>query len=68
MVDETPIGNFGEIEGTAEWIDQVARGLEISSSDYSTDTYADLFYAWKERTGSPAKEMTFAAVGPSPEP
>lgn len=62
VVDETPIGNFGEIEGPAEWIDQIARGLGISSSDYSTDTYPGLFYAWKERTGSPAHEMTFAAV------
>ena len=27
LVDETPIGNFGEIEGPGEWIDQVARSL-----------------------------------------
>jgi adenylate cyclase, class 2 len=62
VLDETPIGNFGEIEGPAEWIDKVAHDLDISPSDYSTDTYAGLFYAWKERTGSPANEMTFAAV------
>ena len=62
VLDETPIGNFGEIEGPAEWIDTVARDLGISPSDYSTDTYAGLFYSWKESTGSPANEMTFAAV------
>ena len=62
VIDETPIGNFGEIEGPAEWIDQVAPNLRIHPTDYLTDTYAGLFYAWKERTGSPAKEMTFAAV------
>lgn len=62
VIDETPIGNFGEIEGPAGWIDKVARDLGISPADYSTETYAGLFYGWKERTGSPATEMTFAAV------
>ena len=65
VVDETPLGNFGEIEGPPEWIDQVALRLGISPSDYSTETYAGLFYAWKERTGIPANEMTFAAVSSS---
>ena len=64
VVDETPIGNFGEIEGPAEWIDKVARDLGISPTDYLTDTYAGLFFAWKDRTGSAATEMTFEAVGP----
>ena len=63
VIDETPIGDFGEIEGPGDWIDQVARDLGISPADYSTDTYAGLFLAWKERTASPATEMTFAAVG-----
>jgi len=62
VIDETPIGNFGEIEGPSEWIDKVAPDLGISRADYSTETYAGLFYAWKERTGSPAAEMTFAAI------
>jgi len=65
VIDETPIGNFGEIEGPSDWIDKVAHDLGISPADYSTDTYAGLFYSWKERTGSPANEMTFAAIGAS---
>ena len=28
VIDETPIGNFGEIEGQAKWIDSTARRLE----------------------------------------
>jgi adenylate cyclase, class 2 len=64
VLDETPIGNFGEIEGTAEWIDKVAQDLGIGPSDYLTDTYAGLFFAWKDRTGSAASEMTFEAAGP----
>jgi adenylate cyclase, class 2 len=62
VVDETPIGNFGEIEGPARWIDQTARRLGIRLSDYITQTYAGLFFEWKRRTGSPEKQMTFAAL------
>ena len=63
VVDETPIGNFGEIEGPPRWIDQSARKLGIGPEDYITDTYAGLFFSWKRRTRSPAKEMTFRAIG-----
>ena len=63
VVDQTPIGNFGEIEGRARWIDATARRLGIRRSDYITQNYAGLFQEWKQRTGSQAKEMTFKAVG-----
>jgi adenylate cyclase, class 2 len=62
VVDETAIGNIGEIEGPARWIDQVARRLGVSRKDYMTDTYAGLFFTWKQQTQSPADEMTFKAV------
>jgi len=62
VVDETPIGNFGEIEGAPEWIDKIARELGIARADYLTDTYAGLFFAWKDRTRSPATNMTFAEI------
>ncbi len=62
VLDETPIGDFGEIEGPARWIDRTARALAIGPGDYITKTYADLFFEWKRRTGSPAREMTFRAV------
>jgi len=62
VVDETPIANFGEIEGPARWIDRTAQLLEIPRSDYITATYADLFFQWKEHTGNPAAEMTFKAI------
>jgi adenylate cyclase class 2 len=63
VIDETPIGNFAEIEGPSEWIDSVAHDLGIAVNDYITDTYAGLFFTWKKQTGSPSKEMTFEAVG-----
>jgi len=62
VVDETPIGNFGEIEGPSRWIDRTARELEIQRADYITETYAGLFFAWKRRTHSRAQEMTFRAI------
>jgi adenylate cyclase, class 2 len=62
VLDETPIGNFGEIEGPSRWIDRTARALNIAQKDYITLTYAGLFFAWKEQTGSAAEEMTFRAI------
>jgi adenylate cyclase class 2 len=63
VVDETPIGNFGEIEGPSRWIDQTARHLRIPQSSYITETYAELFFLWKKLTMSSAREMTYAALG-----
>jgi adenylate cyclase, class 2 len=62
VVDETPIGNFGEIEGASRWIDKTARALEIRPADYITKSYTELFFDWKKENRSPAKEMTFQAI------
>ena len=63
VVDETPIGNFCEIEGTPRWIDATAKRLGVTPADYITTNYAGLFLDWKERTKGGAPEMTFKAVG-----
>lgn len=62
VLDETPIGNFGEIEGAPRWIDRTARALGIAPNDYITASYGLLFLEWKQRTGSPAEHMTFKDV------
>ena len=62
VVDETPIGDFCEIEGTSRWIDATAAKLGVGVGDYITKNYATLFLDWKRKTGSPAQEMTFSAV------
>ena len=64
VIDETPIGNFAEIEGPGTWIDKIAHDLGITAEQYITETYAALFLAWKRETKSPAEEMTFRAVNP----
>jgi adenylate cyclase class 2 len=62
VLDETPIGSFGEIEGPSRWIDRTARALGITPAHYITQTYAELFFAWKRAAGSTATEMTFRAL------
>jgi adenylate cyclase class 2 len=62
VVDETPIGNFAELEGPAEWIDRTARRLGIDPKEYITLSYGRLFDAWRERHRSQAQNLTFAAV------
>src|SRR4249920_2267224 len=62
VIDETPIGNFGEIEGQPEWIDVTAQRLNIPVKSYLKDSYAELFAAWRQKTKSKAKEMTFKEI------
>lgn len=64
VVDQTPIGNFCEIEGKRRWIDATAKKLGVGRDQYITKNYATLFAEWKQETGSPAEEMTFKAVKP----
>ncbi len=43
MLDETPIGNFLEIEGEPAGIDAMAAALGFSPGEYITDSYHRLF-------------------------
>jgi adenylate cyclase class 2 len=63
VVDETPIGNFCEIEGLPSWIDATAKKLDVAPADYITMNYAGLFAEWKQKTNAAANEMTFGALG-----
>ena len=66
VLDETPIGDFGEIEGLARWIDRTAKALGIGPAEYIIESYAQLFFSWKERSGSAAENMTFRECGRKP--
>jgi len=48
--DETPIGNYLELEGPEKWIDEVATRLGYSPQDYITSTYLALYLqkCWEE--------------------
>ena len=62
VVDETPIGDYAELEGPAEWIDRAAARLGIRPQDYITLSYGRLFDQWREEHGSAATDLTFAAL------
>jgi adenylate cyclase class 2 len=65
VVDETPIGNYAELEGTAEWIDRAAVKLGINPANYITLSYGRLFDLWRQQNSSPAQDLTFAAIAQS---
>jgi adenylate cyclase class 2 len=59
LLDETPIGNFLELEGPPRWIDRTARLLGFSQADYITRSYGYLYLAFcRERRIRP-KDMLF---------
>ena len=66
VVDRTPLGTLAELEGAPEWIDRIAAGLGIEREQYITDSYGALFEQWRQKTGNPATNMTFAAMGVAP--
>jgi adenylate cyclase class 2 len=67
VVDETPIGNFAELEGPDDWIDRTAATLGIDPSQYITLSYGRLFDIWREQHNSSAQDLTFAAIAASPQ-
>jgi adenylate cyclase class 2 len=62
VVDETPIGNYAELEGPDEWIDRTAARLGVDPSQYVTLSYGRLFDLWREQHNSSAEDLTFATV------
>ena len=66
VVDETPIGNFAELEGAAEWIDEASARLGVDRASYITLSYGRLFEQWCAEHKRTAQNLTFAACG-SPE-
>lgn len=62
VVDETPIGNYSELEGSAEWIDRAAALLDIVPAQYITLSYGRLFDLWRQQHNCSAEDLTFAAV------
>jgi adenylate cyclase class 2 len=62
VVDETPIGNYAELEGPTDWIDSMLELLDIDPASCITDSYGKLFDSWKRRTGSPVEHLTFAEI------
>lgn len=62
MLDETPIGEFLELEGPSDWIDRTAKELGFAEADYVTTSYGRLYLEWcAGRSDAPA-DMIFAGA------
>jgi adenylate cyclase class 2 len=59
MLDETPIGNFLEIEGPPDWIDETAHELGFDEDKYMTASYGTLYRRHCEAHGRKPSHMVF---------
>lgn len=59
-LDETPIGDFFELEGPPEWIDATAAHLGFGEAAYITASYATLYFEWCRERGVEPRAMVFA--------
>ena len=65
VIDETPIGEYAELEGPKEWIDRALAALHVEQADVTILSYGRLFELWQPQTGSPAQNMSFAEIQPA---
>jgi adenylate cyclase class 2 len=61
ILDETPIGDFLEIEGAPRLIDRTARELGYSPKDYITSGYGSLYFDHCQSIGATPGDMVFSA-------
>ncbi|HEV2352498.1 MAG TPA: class IV adenylate cyclase [Terriglobia bacterium] len=59
VFDQTPIGNFLELEGPKRWIDATARHLGFSRRDYVTASYVSLYLTRCQEEGTKPGSMVF---------
>ena len=59
LLDETPIGNFIELEGTAGWIDRTAADLGYTSQQYILKSYGTLYREYAAAHPGAKPDMTF---------
>jgi len=62
VLDQTPIGDFLELEGDPAWIDETSAKLGYAQSDYITATYRDLFVQHQRQQNLAARDMLFPAA------
>lgn len=65
VIDETPIGQYAELEGPPEWIDRTLDVLKVHPGTTTTLSYGRLFEQWQQQTGSRVQNMSFAEIEPA---
>jgi adenylate cyclase, class 2 len=68
VIDETPIGDFAELEGSPKWIDSIAARIGVSQSEYLTLSYGRLFDLWREQQQVTVEHLTFDSVALAAKP
>ncbi len=61
LLDETPIGNYLELEGDPRWIDATAVHLGFGTDDYITASYRRLFVERAQGKKKARRDMVFPA-------
>ncbi len=61
LLDETPIGNYLELEGEPGWIDSTAAQLGFGADDYITASYRALFLEHAPGNKKAGRHMLFEA-------
>ena len=61
-IDETPIGTFVELEGSAQGIEALTVQLGRAQSDYITETYYELFMHTGNTDTTASPHMIFGSV------
>jgi adenylate cyclase class 2 len=59
LYDETPIGNYVELEGSKRWIDLIARRLGYVRADYIPESYGTLYQRHCVKHGKKPNNMVF---------
>lgn len=59
LLDETPIGNFLELEGGKGWIRKVRRELGFGPEEAITESYGSLYAKWRREHPGSSKHMIF---------
>ncbi len=59
MFDETPIGNYLELEGEEDLIHEAAARLGFARTDYITRSYSDLYDEERRKRGWSGEDMVF---------
>jgi adenylate cyclase class 2 len=62
VIDETPIGDYAELEGPPGWIDETIARLGVDPATCMTESYGRLFLMWKQQSGSGCENLTFDEV------
>jgi adenylate cyclase class 2 len=59
LLDETPIGNYLELEGPPGWIDRTAGELGYRAEEYILESYGAMYLAWCASRGLEPSHMVF---------